>query len=361
MEPIWTLGALRVTPYSLMIFAGAVLGILLAARKKEARPALPLMLLLSLLFGHWFWCLFNINNTEEPVLQFVLFWQGGYTLYGAVFGGLLGAFIASRVLRRPMAEITDAAAPGAAAALLLGRLAEYFAGTGYGAIVEKESCCFFPLAFVTDQGEDYIEWSYAVWFWESAAALVILLLLLWIARRARRGEVTVWFLALLGTTQIFFEQWRNDDYVTTFNSFVRFSQVAALLTLAVLLVLLFRAHRPGGAAVCLSLTTFVLASLTVVCAEFSFDKPWFDLWMRVGLVAAPLSAAVLLRLTRGGSGVLPGVSLVLCGALFSLLHFLADWSEDTVMLYTAIAFSVFLLGVTLRENMASGRPETPCL
>lgn len=361
MEPIWTLGPLTVTPYSLMIFAGALIGVLLAARKKEVRPALPLILLFAILFAHWFWSLFNMEDAESPLLQFLEFHKGGYTLYGAVIGGFLGAWIGSRVLKKPLADITDAAAPGAAAALLLGRLAEYFSGAGYGIGVEPEKAKFFPLAYITYQEEDYVEWAYAVWFWEAAAALVILCVLLYLGRRARRGEVTAVFITLLGTTQILLEQFRRDEYVCTFNSFVRFSQVAALTTMVVLLVLLVLRHRPGKAQVILSFLTVTLGALTVMCAEFSFDKPRFDVWMRICVLATAVSFALLTRTVRGKNGLLPGGLMILTGVLLALLHFLGEWNSDSLALYAVMAYALTGIGVTLSLNMNHEHPEVPCL
>ena len=356
MEPIWTLGPLNVTPYSLMIFAGALAGVLLAARKKAVRPALPLVLLFAVLFAHWFWSLFNLEDAESPLLRFLELWKGGYTLYGAVFGSFLGAWLAARSLKLPLAEVTDALAPGAAAAILFGRLGEYFSGAGYGIGVEPEKARFFPLAYITYQDGDYVEWAYAVWFWEAAAALVILGVLLFLGRRARRGEVTAVFVTLLGTTQILLEQFRRDEYVCTFNSFVRFSQVAALASLVVLLVLLVVRHRPRRAVVVLSFLTVTLAALTVVFAEFAFDKPRFDVWMRVGVLASAASFAALVCAVRGKSGRLPAGLMVLFGATLALLHFLGDFNSDSLVLYAFIAYSVTAIGVTLSLNMNFDHP-----
>ena len=107
----------------------------------------------------------------------VQLWRGGYTLYGALLGGALGALIGSRLNRLRFPEVLDALAPGACAAIFFGRLGEYFSRQGFGNTVENESLCFFPLAYCTYSDGDYQEWSYAVWFWEAVAALVLLLLL----------------------------------------------------------------------------------------------------------------------------------------------------------------------------------------
>ena len=361
MEPIVTLGAFSITPYSLMMLAGTLAGVLLAARVKEARPILPWAVLGSILFGHWFWCLFNMEETEEPLRMFFEFWRGGYTLYGAVAGGLLAAAIGAKALKTPLIRITDAMAPGAAAAIFFGRMGEYFSGAGFGSFVEKETARFFPLAYVTYQDEEYLEWSYAVWFWEALAALIILAILLGMLRQNRPGKLTAVFITLLGTSQILLEQFRRDNYVVTFNSFIRFSQVAAILSLLTVLILMMRRHSRQKACVWLSLLTVALASATVMCAEFSFDKPWFDTWMRIGLIATAVSAAVMLTRFRGAAGRLPGGLMILTAVLLGLIHFISDWNSDVTLLYAAIAFSVTAIGITMFENMGNDHPEKACL
>ncbi len=52
MNPILTLGPLNVTPYGLVVFAGALCGVLLSLRKKENGPVLPFVILGALLIGH---------------------------------------------------------------------------------------------------------------------------------------------------------------------------------------------------------------------------------------------------------------------------------------------------------------------
>ena len=58
MTPILTLGSLYVTPYSLMILAGVLAGLILVWRNKSVRPLLPAVILGALIFGHLVWVLF---------------------------------------------------------------------------------------------------------------------------------------------------------------------------------------------------------------------------------------------------------------------------------------------------------------
>ena len=87
MTPLFTVGALNVTPYSLMILLGALSGAALSLRKKEIRPLLPAVILGALFFGHLFWVLFcpyDYEAAEGKLYMILRPWQGGYTLYGAL-------------------------------------------------------------------------------------------------------------------------------------------------------------------------------------------------------------------------------------------------------------------------------------
>ena len=100
MTPLWTLGSLHVTPYSLMILLGALAGVALSLRKKEVRPLLPAVILGALILGHAVWvlfCPFDLEAAEGKGYMLLHIWEGGYTLYGALLGGALGALIAGKL------------------------------------------------------------------------------------------------------------------------------------------------------------------------------------------------------------------------------------------------------------------------
>ena len=102
MKPLLTLGPLYVTPYSLTILAGVLAGLLLVWRNKAVRPLLPAVILGALLLGHVCWCLFcppDLEAAEGIFFMMLRPWQGGYTLYGALLGGALGALIAGKAAK----------------------------------------------------------------------------------------------------------------------------------------------------------------------------------------------------------------------------------------------------------------------
>ena len=353
MTPVMTFGPMMVTPFGLLVFAGAVCGVLLSLlRKKDIGPALPFVILGALLFGHMWWVFFCPPgySAETGSIQLMLrIWEGGYTLYGALFGGLLGAIAGSKLYSLNLMDTLDALSPGACAALIFCRIGEYFSVQGYGESVYEDGIRMLPIAFLTYEEEGYQEWRFAVWAWEAFAALVLLILLLVFAGKVRRGMQTALFVTGLGLSQILLEQMRRDDFVRL-NPFVRFTQIAALLSLIAVLILFVYRRRPGCKYVAASFTEMTFASLAIVFAEFVFQKPQYTelLYVFAGLTAAGM--VVLLWMYRARFRV-PSALLILASTGALLGVYIADeWYDNTWLLYGFIAVALTVIGMTIALN-----------
>ena len=352
MNPILTLGPLNVTPFSLMVFAGAVAGVLLSLRKKENLAVLPFVILGALLIGHMWWAFFcpPAYTAQEGIAALMLrIWDGGYTLYGALFGGFLGAAIGAKLQKVDLVGTLDSLAPGACAALLFCRLGEYFTGQGFGESVYDEGLWFFPVSFCTYQEESYQEWSYAVWAWEAIAALILLIILLARSKKALRGQQSVLFVTGLGASQILLEQMRRDDFVRL-NPFVRFSQIAALISIIAVLIVLTVRRRPERKVVIASFTELVLASLAIAFAEFVFEKPQFLIPLYASFIACVLGLGVLLWITRGRRSLCFSIPFTLPAAALLAVHMADQWEDDAWLLYGMMALALVALSVVIYLN-----------
>lgn len=357
MEPILTLGKLTVTPFGLMTLAGAVAGALLSLRKKGIGPVLPWVIAGALIVGHMWWVFFCPPGYGAEIGAFSLMlriWEGGYTLYGALAGGTLGALIGSRLAGLSFTDTLDALAPGACAALFFCRIGEYFTMQGFGEPVENEALQFFPVAFCTYQDGSYQEWNYAVWAWEALAALIILAALLIRERKARRGQQTVLFVTALGTSQILLEQMRRDDFVRL-NPFVRLSQITALMTLIAVLVVLTVRRRPDGKRIAVSFGEVAVAALTIVFAEFCFEKPAFRVPLYLALTLTAAGFALMMLLWRGRRGIPAACAFCLGSAALLGIHMADQWMTDLWLLYGMIALAVTAMGVVILLNAGDRR------
>ena len=357
MNPILTLGPLNVTPFSLVVFAGAVCGTLIALRKKQNLIVLPFVIFGALLIGHMWWAFFcpPAYTAQEGVAALMLrIWDGGYTLYGALFGGFLGAVIGAKIAKADLVDTLDSLVPGACIALLFCRLGEYFTGQGFGDSVYDESLWFFPVSFCTYAEEGYQEWSYAVWAWEAVAALILLALLLVRGKKAPRGQQSILFFTGLGTSQILLEQMRRDDFVRL-NPFVRFSQIAALLSLIAILVILTVRRKPAKKVVTASFAELVFASLAIAFAEFVFEKPQFLIPLYASFIACVIGLGVLLWIVRGKRSLPVSILFALPAAVLLGVHMAEQWDDDAWLLYGMMALSLIAISVVIYVN-ASRKP-----
>ncbi len=363
MTPLWTIGSVNVTPYSLMILLGALAGTALSLRKKQIRPLLPAVILGALVLGHIVWVLFcpyDLEAAEGKGYMILHIWEGGYTIYGALLGGALGALIAAKAARIRWLDALDALAPGACAVIFFARLGEYFTGEGIGRETEVAWTHFFPLSVCTYQDEFFEEWRYAVWFWEALAALILLFILLKREKKALPGHQTAVFLTILGTTQILLEQMRRDHYLRLI-VFVRVNQLAALATLIIVLAVLLIRRKPGKAKVIWCLVTLVLASLADMASEFVFDKYEYAPWLYLSMPLAVLACSAMLWTWKKQKGLLPAVLLCVVTAALLIGYASRNWDEielepvdDLVrfaILYATMIVDLVCIGLTIHLNL----------
>ena len=363
MTPLWTLGSLHVTPYSLMILLGALAGVALSLRKKEIRPLLPAVILGALIVGHAAWVLFcpyDLEAYEGKLFMLLRPWDGGYTLYGALLGGALGALIAGKLSGVRWLDALDALAPGACASIFFARIGAVFTGEGIGRITEVDWTHFFPLSVCAYQDEYFEEWRYIVWFWEALAALILLIVLLKNEKKAFPGRQTAIFLMVLGTTQILLEQMRRDHYLRLI-VFVRVNQLAALATLIIVLAALLISRKPGKAKVIWCLVTLVLASLADMASEFVFDKYEYAPWLYLSMPLAVLACSAMLWTWKKQKGLLPAVLLCVATAALLIGYASRNWDEielepvdDLVrfaILYATMIVDLVCIGLTIHLNL----------
>ncbi len=351
MNTLLSIGPLNLTPYGLAVLTGVLAGVLLCLLNKKIFPLLPLTILGAVVLGHAFWVFLRLDGYMDEVSSFAFMfqpWLGGYTLYGALIGGALGALAGAKLSGIRPLEALDSLAPAACAVLFFCRIGEYYTGEGVGAEA-LESLSFFPIAS-TGLNDGF--WLYAVWFWEAVAALIILVILLFRRKKAQTGELTVLFTTLLGTSQILLEQFRKDNFVRL-NSFVRFTQIAAILTLLALMICLVIRRKPGKAKAGLSFAVLAVATGALVFAEFVFDKPQMEPLLYITMIATAVLFGILLIHFRGEAGKLSAGFFALFSGILVLLYILATADPDasgfqyTILLDLMMLSSLTAIGVTL--------------
>ena len=302
-----SLGNFHLTAYGLCLMGGAALAValtvLLARKTMGVDNALTLCTVVApcaLIGARILYVL--------PMIEYVLLdyggagfifrpWEGGYTLYGAVLGGLLGAWLYSR--KKDPVRTLDLLAPGAALAVCIARAAEYFTTQGLGDYLEDEALWRFPFAVESCYGT----WQVPVFFYEALCAAIILVVCLAALRRSKPGRTAEIFLALLSCSQIMLESLREDEFIRF--GIVRFTMIMAAVTLAALMWLTLRRCRKtvGWSRWQIIRTVMFFAGVVIVILiEFALDKSTINNVLLYVIMAATLGMMGTAILREGVKG-----------------------------------------------------------
>ncbi|MGN0793949.1 MAG: prolipoprotein diacylglyceryl transferase family protein [Aristaeellaceae bacterium] len=197
-------------------------------------------------------------------------WLGGYSMYGAVLGALLGALIYARASGMRFAEAVDILVPGMLVMIAAGRAAEHFTLQGMSRYSVSEALNMLPFYSEAD-------WALAVYAYEALAAVAALLVCLVLAGiRAPRGRVAETGLAIVSILQIMLDAWREDELIKF--GFVRLNMILAAVVVVFVLVLRIvrglKRHRGWTGSVAWTVVRcllFLLSVAAVILVEFGMD------------------------------------------------------------------------------------------
>lgn len=301
-ETVFTLLGQSVTGFGLgmagaMLLMLAVMGGWCHARKlgygvfiRFAALAVPLTLLCSRALFVLADCTYYLTTLSNPALA-LRFWDGGYSLVGAVLGFMLAAWLSEKATRLPGKPLLDGAALALPLGILVERLCEPGTDMGMGKAIATPAFMFLGV-------EDPLtgEWVHPVFYYEAAVAgiLFVVLLICALRRKKTTGNLLGIFTVLFAATQIFFECMRNDNHMVV--HFVPMQQVAELLMLLT-----------------------VLGCWTKRLAKKGTKKSQIMLiWLTV-IVCVVLTVFMEFRIDRGSMKLLYYSVIALCMALVSVL------------------------------------------
>ena len=227
----------------------------------------------ALLGSHWMYCALRwgyiVNDLGGSWLFPQEFMKGGYTMYGAILGGLLGAVIWARLRRVSVAQTMDVLIPGLLLLLCIGRYGEMMTAQGMANTRAAEALQMMPFAFEGEWGDPEL----AVFVYEALAALAALItaaVILW--RGASAGRAAECGLAIVSAYQIMLDSMRGDELIRF--GFVCLNMIAAAVVLAfILLTRILRRVREGGwrAWETVRVILFALGCALVIVVEFALD------------------------------------------------------------------------------------------
>lgn len=219
----------------------------------------------AFVFARISYCLarFSFYFLEMGPVSVLRTWEGGFMLYGAVLGALLGAgFLAKKRGADVAATLDEITCPGLLAVAVC-RLGEWVTGEGVGAWIENPLLMRLPFAVCNEYGE----WQLAVFLWEALAVAVLLVFML--RMKGGHGERVLSALLLYACCQVLLESLRMDSCLKV--GFVRVSQV--LSAVVILGVTMIRARRNGGRAIMLRRAAMIAVLVALIGGiEWALDK-----------------------------------------------------------------------------------------
>ena len=215
------------------------------------------------------------------------FWQGGYTLYGGILGGMGAIALYAKLTKQKALPLLDAVTPGALLALCGLRLAEGFTGQGFSK--QMDDICWYFLPFQNEDGQ------MLVWAYEAIVAAVALVIVLVQGRRQKiAGRTLETGLTIISVMQVLLDSWRADELIRF--GFVRLNMLMAALTLAVLLTRCIRRDGLKGISIA-RIVMLLLGAGVCIAVEFALDKSAINNGILYGvmmLALVPMFIAVLL-------------------------------------------------------------------
>jgi phosphatidylglycerol---prolipoprotein diacylglyceryl transferase len=217
---LFRIGDFPVNTYGVLLALAFLVALFVSARLGQ-RDGLPR----ERVFDLGLWMLFGGLIGSKILLMFaepdygaslrnllsVDFLRSGGVWYGGFLGGLAAGLILVRKYRLPFWKTTDAFAPGVAIGQAVGRQGCFAAGCCWGEPTTLPWGVEFTEAAHRITGVPADVALHPTQLYESAAALLIFLFLLWLHRRKRfDGQVLTLYAVLYGATRFIIEFVRDD-------------------------------------------------------------------------------------------------------------------------------------------------------
>lgn len=260
-EGVWHVFGVPIRAYALCIIAGIVVGGLIASRRWRARggtaDTLELVIAAAIPCGIVGARIYHVITDYElyfgpgrDPIDALKIWNGGLGIWGAVAGGVLGAYLVGRrhLVRFP--ALLDAVAPGLAVAQAIGRLGNWFNQELFGRPTTLPWGLEIDAAHRPNGYEQYATF-HPTFLYELLWCLGVAAVLIWADRKWRLGHGKVFALyVVLYTAGRFWIEALRIDTVNEIGGF-RLNNYTSLIVFVIALVWLLWLirNRPGREAV----------------------------------------------------------------------------------------------------------------
>ncbi len=239
--------------YGIIISLALISGVFIAsfaAKKMGESTDIPLDLAIycapvSVVSARLYYVLFNLSYYLENPAEILNLRGGGIAIYGAVIGGVIAAFVYSKIKKLNTLSVFDIGSVGLICGQMIGRWGNFFNQEAFGTNTN------LPWGMISEGTVSYLEELknmglnvdpnvpvHPTFLYESLWSLAVLItLFIIIKHRSYKGQVFFAYTALYGVGRFFIEALRTDSLML---GPIRVSQVLALLCAVIFGVLYFR-------------------------------------------------------------------------------------------------------------------------
>jgi phosphatidylglycerol:prolipoprotein diacylglycerol transferase len=224
LNPIaFSIGAIKVHWYGIILGTGALVGLLLAVREGKRFNIVPDFFMDLLLIGvpsaiigaRIYYVAFKWEDYRDNLSEIFMIWHGGIAIYGALIGAIIAAILYVRSKGYTFWRIADICAPSLIAGQMIGRWGNFMNQEAHGGPVTEEflrGTLHLP-NFIVDAMLINGQYYHPTFLYESLWNLLGLLFLFWLRRRPglRTGELFISYFIWYSVGRFFVEGFRTDS------------------------------------------------------------------------------------------------------------------------------------------------------
>ena len=245
------LGFIQIYWYSITMFLGVVLGIIVAyieiKRKKIDISKFENMAFYAILFGligaRIYYCMFNLDYYLANPLEILMVWHGGLAIHGGIIGAVIAIYVYCKKNKLYFMEMLDICAPALVIGQVIGRWGNFFNSEAHGGVVSKSFLESLHLPKFIIDGM-YIDGVYyhPTFLYESLFNLIVFIILMILRKnkKIRLGLITGVYLMSYGVIRFFIESLRTDSLML---GTLRMAQVISIVLFIIGLVLIIISHK----------------------------------------------------------------------------------------------------------------------
>ncbi len=253
-----TIGGFTIAYYGMVIALGMLLGGSLVLRKakkagKDEDAYLDVVIftvIFAVLGARIYYVIFAWDYYKNDLLSILNFRQGGLAIYGGIIGGIITAYIVTKIKKIPFLEFADFGILGVPVGQILGRWGNFFNREAFGQYTDGLFAMLIPTDAVRSSSDITTEmWNHIVvmdgveyisvhptFLYESIWNIGVLLLLLFLLRRkSYNGEIFFSYLLWYGVGRFWIESLRTDQLLLP-NTEIPVSMVVAAVLVIISLI-----------------------------------------------------------------------------------------------------------------------------